>query len=152
MRIFRKGTVCPAHNPTGIKHLTEVKNWNQLPIEVYLVSDLGTNCLTMESINQKIADESLGNLILNAINTIRKNEKRPDASSIYEFVYKELKSRDINIEIIKKILSSLTNKNKIENKLMLDKTNTILEDRVISLEENNICITHRDHGYEVFHK
>ena len=29
------------------------------------MSDLDTNCLTMETINQKIADECLGNLIHN---------------------------------------------------------------------------------------
>ena len=42
------------------------------------MSDLDTNCLTMEKINQKIADECLDNVILNAINTIRKNKKRSD--------------------------------------------------------------------------
>ena len=35
------------------------------------MSDLDTNCLTVETINKKIAD--VDNLILNAINTIRKN-------------------------------------------------------------------------------
>ena len=33
----------------------------------------------METINQEIADECLGNLILNAINTRKKNKKDPDA-------------------------------------------------------------------------
>ena len=33
----------------------------------------------METIDQKIADEILDNLILNTINTIRKKTKRPDA-------------------------------------------------------------------------
>ena len=80
------------------------------------MSDLDTNCLTMEKINQKITDECLDNLILNAINTIRKNKTRPDASFIYEFIYKELKNLDITIEIIGKRLSTLTNNNKIENK------------------------------------
>ena len=70
----------------------------------------------MEKINQKITDECLDNLILNAINTIRKNKTRPDASFIYEFIYKELKNLDITIEIIGKRLSTLTNNNKIENK------------------------------------
>ena len=68
------------------------------------MSDLNTNCLTMETINRKIADECLDNLILNAINKIRKNKKRPDASSMYEFTYKELKNPDITIEIIEKRL------------------------------------------------
>ena len=46
------------------------------------MSDLDTNCLNMETINQKIADECLDNLILNAINTIKKIKKSPYASSI----------------------------------------------------------------------
>ena len=73
------------------------------PIDIYLVimSDSDANCLTMETI-KKIADECLDNLILNAINTIRKNKKRPDASSIYEFIYKKLKNTDITIEIVEK--------------------------------------------------
>ena len=47
---------------------------------------------------------------------MRKNKKRHDASSIYEYIYKELKNPDITIEIIEKRLSFLTNSNKIENK------------------------------------
>ena len=88
------------------------------PIKIYLatISDLDTNCLTEETINQKIADECLDSLILNTIRTIRKNKKRPNASSIYEFTYKELKNPNITIEIIGKRLSSLTNNNTIENK------------------------------------
>ena len=76
------------------------------PIEIYLalMCDLDTNCITTEKINQEIADECLGNLILNAINTIRKNKKPPDASYIYEFMYNELKNPDITIEIIEKRL------------------------------------------------
>lgn len=79
------------------------------------MSDLDTNCLTIVTINQNIADECLENLILNAIKTIRK-KKRPDVSSIYKFIYKELKNPDITIKVIKKRLPSLTNNNKIKNK------------------------------------
>ena len=45
-----------------------------------------------------------------------KKKKRPDVSSIYKFIYKELKNPDITIEVIKKRLPSLTNNNKIKNK------------------------------------
>ena len=77
-----------------------------LQVEIYLAieSDFDTNSLTMETINQKIADECLDNLILNAINTVRKNKKCPDASSIYEFIHKELKNPGITIKIIEKRL------------------------------------------------
>ena len=55
------------------------------------MSDLDTDCLTVELINKKVADECLDHLILNVINTKRKKKKRADASSIYGFIYKELK-------------------------------------------------------------
>ena len=48
--------------------------------------DLDTNCITMETINQEIADECLNNLILNAINTIRKMKNvlmLPPYTSLY---------------------------------------------------------------------
>ena len=53
-----------------------------------MTSDSNTNCITMETIEQEIADEYLDNLILNTINTIRKNGKRPDTSSIHEYLQK----------------------------------------------------------------
>ena len=57
----------------------------------------------MEAINQKITNKCLDDLIMNAINTIRKSKKCPDASSIYEFTYKELKkSRHYHQNYIKK--------------------------------------------------
>ena len=68
----------------------------------------------METI-KKIADECLDNLILNAINTIRKNKKRPDASSIYEFIYKKLKNPDITIEIVEKKTIFFNQENKCIN-------------------------------------
>ena len=72
------------------------------PVEIYLavMSDLDTNCVTTETFTQVIADECLGNLILNAINTIRKNKNPPDAFSISEFMYEELKNPDLTIGII----------------------------------------------------
>ena len=64
------------------------------------MSDLDTNCVTIETFTQVIADECLGNLILNAINTIRKNKNPHDAFSISEFMYEELKNPDLTIGII----------------------------------------------------
>ena len=53
-----------------------------------MTSDSNTNCITMETIEQEIADEYLDNLMLNTINTIRKNRKRPHTSSIHEYLQK----------------------------------------------------------------
>ena len=82
-----------------------------------MTSDSNTNCVTMEAIEQEIADEYLDNLILNTINTIKKNRKRPDTSSIHEYLQKKLNNSDVTAEIIESRLSFLTKKNRIENKL-----------------------------------
>ena len=42
----------------------------------------------METIEKEIADEYVDNLILNTINTIRKNRKGPDTSTIHEYLQK----------------------------------------------------------------
>ena len=80
------------------------------------MSDLDTNCVTIETFTQVIADEYLDNLILGAINTIRKSKNPPDAFSISEFMYEELKNPDLTTGIIEQRLSSLIKNNKIENK------------------------------------
>ena len=54
----------------------------------------------METIEQEIADEYLDNLILNTMNTIRKNRKRLDTSSIHEYLHKNLNNSDVTAEII----------------------------------------------------
>ena len=53
-----------------------------------MTSDSNTICITMETIEQEVASEYLDNVILNAINTIRKTRKRPDA--LYTNVYKKI--------------------------------------------------------------
>ena len=54
----------------------------------------------METIEPEITDEYLDNLILNTINTIKKNRKRPDTSCIHEYLQKKLKNSDVTAEII----------------------------------------------------
>ena len=56
-----------------------------------MTSDSNTNCITMETIEPDIADEYLGNLILITINTIQENRKRPETSSIHEYLQKIVK-------------------------------------------------------------
>ena len=90
------------------------------------MSDLDTNCVTIETFTQVIADECLDNLILGAINTIKKNKNPPDAFSISEFMYEELKNPDLTTGIIEQRLSSLTKNNKIENKSTNGKCSPVL--------------------------
>ena len=68
------------------------------------MSDLDTNCIPMETTNQNIADECFDSLILNATNTIRRNKKRPDAFSLYEFIYEEPKIPTLRSKLWKKNL------------------------------------------------
>ena len=60
----------------------------------------------------------------------RKNKKRPDASLIYESIYKELKNPDSSIKTIEKRLSPLSSNNKINK----NKTNLLMGKILISLK------------------
>ena len=60
-------------------------------LDFKITSDSNTNCITMETIEPEITDEYLDNLILNTINTIKKNRKRPDTSPIHEYLQKKVK-------------------------------------------------------------
>ena len=99
-----------------------------------MTSDSNTNCITMETIEQETVDEYLDNLILNTINTIRKNRNRPDTSSIQQYLHKKLNSSDITAEMIESRLSFLTKKNKVENKLTNGKSSYFITDQM-SLNE-----------------
>ena len=88
----------------------------------------------METIEQETVDEYLDNLILNTINTIRKNRNRPDTSSIQQYLHKKLNSSDITAEMIESRLSFLTKKNKVENKLTNGKSSYFITDQM-SLNE-----------------
>ena len=44
------------------------------------------------SIKSVISNETLDDLILNAITSIRNNKKRPDSNSIFEYINRELKN------------------------------------------------------------
>ena len=94
-----------------------------------MTSDPNTNCITMETIEQEIADEYLDNLMLNIINTIRKNRKCPSTSSTHEYLHKKLKNSDVTAEIIGSRLSFLTKKNRIEKKLTNVKSSYFIKDQ-----------------------
>ena len=53
----------------------------------------------------------------NVINTIRKNKKRPDKTSIYEFLNKNLENANLTKITINKRLTSMSNNNGITKKL-----------------------------------
>ena len=71
----------------------------------------------MDSIEHITADNVIGDVIINAINTIRKNKKQPDETSIYDFLNKSLESANLSKITINKRLTSMSNNNRITNKL-----------------------------------
>ena len=83
----------------------------------------------METIKQGIAGEYFDNLILNTINTIRKNRKSPEHHPYTNLYKKKLNNSDVTIEIIKSRLSFLIKKNRIENKLTNGKSFYFIKDQ-----------------------
>ena len=74
------------------------------------------------SIKPVITDETLDDLILNAIISIRNNKKRPDSSSIFDYINRELKNSDITHTLVDIRLSLLTVDGKLEIKYPSGKT------------------------------
>ena len=64
----------------------------------------------MDSNEDLTAVNVLDNTIVNVINTIRKNKKRPDATSIYEFLNKNLENAKLTKTIIDERLTFMSKK------------------------------------------
>ena len=77
-----------------------------------MTSDLNK---TMETIEQEIADGYLDDLILNTINTLRKNRKRPDTSSVQEYLHKKLNNSNVTAEILESRLSVIVSNQEKRN-------------------------------------
>ena len=71
----------------------------------------------MDSIEDLQAVNVLDDIIINIINTIRKNKKRPGETSIYEFLNKNLQNANLTKITINERLTSMSNNNRITNKL-----------------------------------
>ena len=70
----------------------------------------------MATDDKAISNECIDDLIMNVITSIRNMKKRPDCSSIYDYIRKLLSNSDITEEIVLNRLHYLTNDNKIKNK------------------------------------
>ena len=78
--------------------------------------DEDTNFITMETLEETITNNDLDDLILNAIKSVRNKKKRPDCSSIYDYLSKSLSNSDITKELIPSRINYLTENNKLRNK------------------------------------
>ena len=75
------------------------------------------NNVSMDSIKDLTAVNVFDDITINAINTIRKNKKRPDETSIYEFLNKNLENANLTKKTINERLTSTSKNNCITNKL-----------------------------------
>ena len=73
------------------------------------------------SIESVIADETLVDLILNAMLSIRNNKKRLDSISIFEHISREVRNPDITHTLVETRLSLLTVDGKLEIKYLFEK-------------------------------
>ena len=71
----------------------------------------------MDSIRNLTAVNVLDDIITTVINTIRKNKKRPDETSVYEFLNKNLENANLPKININERLISTSNNSCITNKL-----------------------------------
>ena len=74
------------------------------------------NNVSMDSIEDLTTVNVLGDIIINAINTITKTKKRPDETSIYEFLNKSLENANLTKITINERLTSMSNNNRITKK------------------------------------
>lgn len=64
------------------------------------MENLEINCLSIDEIEQVIANDLLKNLMLSAITRIRDNKKVPDVTSIFEYLNKTVRKSGITNEIL----------------------------------------------------
>ena len=74
----------------------------------------------MDSIEDLTAVNVLEDIVINDIDTIRKNKKRPDETSVSEFLNKNLENVNLTKITINERLTSMSNKNPIINKLTIE--------------------------------
>ena len=105
------------------------------------MDDQTPNDFTMDIIEKNLSNDELDNLVINAIATIRKNKKRPDSSSIYDYFNKTLSNPDITKEILSNRLLYLTKNNKLKNKPVNGKDSYYIVHEKVSENENDILNT-----------
>ena len=66
------------------------------------------NNISMDSIEDLMAVNILDNIIVNRVNTIRKNKKRPDETSIYKYLSKNLENTNVTKITIDQLLCQKT--------------------------------------------
>ena len=96
------------------------------------------NDVFMYSIEDLTAVNVLDDIMINAINTIRKNKKRPDETSICEFLNKNLENANLTKITINERLTSMSNNNRITNKLINGKNSSFVTNNESSESKEDI--------------
>ena len=92
----------------------------------------------MDSVEDLTAVNVLDDIIINAINTIRKNKKRPDETSIYEFLNKNFENANLTKVTINERLTSMLSNNRITNKLANGKNSYLVTNNESSEPKEDI--------------
>ena len=92
----------------------------------------------MDSIEDLKVVNVLDDIIINAINTIRKNQKRPDETLIYEFINKNLKNANLTKVTINERLTFMSKNNRITYKLTNGKNSYFVTDNESSEPKEDI--------------
>ena len=96
------------------------------------------NNISMDSVEDLTAVNVLDDIIINAINTIRKNKKRPDETSIYEFLNKNFENANLTKVTINERLASMLSNNRITNKLANGKNSYLVTNNESSEPKEDI--------------
>ena len=112
------------------------------------MDDQSTNDVSLDTIENKLSNDELDNLTLNAIAAIRKNKKRPDISSVYDYLNKTLSNSYITKEILSTRFLYLIENHRLKNKPVKEKDSYYIVDEAEN--ENDRLNTHSDIEYDNF--
>ena len=120
IRIFSSTQLLVSHKATTRKSLI-LSNLSFKLLQIYTKStksihNPNINDITMTTDDEAISSECIDDLMMNVIKSIRYMKKRPDYSSICDYVNKLLSNSDITEDIVSNRLLYLTDNNKIKNK------------------------------------
>ena len=85
----------------------------------------------MATYDEAISNECIDDLTMNVIKSVRNMKKRPDCSSIRDYVSKLLSNSDITDEIVSNRLLYLNDNNKIKNKLTYGRDSYYIIDEIL---------------------
>ena len=106
-----------SYNSTNHFHQDITKQEKFGSSHLSLMGNTKLNNVSMDSIEDLTAVSVPDDIIVNAINTIRKNKKQPEETSIYEFLNKNPENGNLTKIAVNERLTSMSKNNRITDKL-----------------------------------